>query len=324
MTVAEGVKEVISKLTVKNTDLPENWALLLNSTTQVTYKVKTAKLGSLFNTAAAATVAEAYELKEIISDNESAKSGKIINTGTIDPYTTSWGVNSMNYIKDRYKYPYVDMNQLKEKEWHKLNKIIVAGMALRIEATYSHSDEYLPAKSTAVIYCKDSSDTALKSLLALLNSRYVSYLFKQENSQLSMAGGYMNVNAGNIADIQIPLQLMTNELLADSADSMLELSTELQNKDNAFKQIVASEFEIEKWSTKLNKWWTLDFTDFIKLLKVKLSLAQKDELLQLFDKYKTELQSLDNRIQTTSHEIDKVVYELYDLSLEEIAIVEGR
>jgi len=323
LTVAEGVKEVISKLTVKNTDLPENWALLLNSTTQVTYKVKTAKLGSLFNTAAAATVAEAYELKEIISDNESATSGKIINTGTIDPYTTSWGVNPMNYIKDRYKYPYVDMNRLKEKEWHKLNKIIVAGMALRIEATYSHSDEYLPAKSTAVIYAKDGNNTALKSLLALLNSRYVSYLFKQENSQLSMAGGYMNVNAGNIADIQIPLQFMTNEHLADSADSMLELSTELQNKDNAFKQVIASEFEIERWSTKLNKWWTLDFTDFIKLLKVKLSLTQKDELLQLFDKYKIELQSLDNRIQSTNHEIDQLVYKLYSLSPEEIAVVEG-
>lgn len=322
LTVAEGVKEVISKLTVKNTDLPENWALLLNSTTQVTYKIKTAKLGSLFNTAAAATVAEAYELKEIISDNESAKSGKIINTGTIDPYTTSWGVNSMNYIKDRYKYPYVDMNRLKEKEWHKLNKIIVAGMALRIEATYSHSDEYLPAKSTAVIYAKDGNNTALKSLLALLNSKYVSYLFKQENSQLSMAGGYMNVNAGNIADIQIPLQLMTIEHLADSADIMLKLSAELQNKDNAFKQVVASEFEIEKWSTKLNKWWTLDFTDFIKLLKVKLSLAQKDELLQLFDKYKTELQNLDNRIQTTSNEIDQHVYKLYGLSSEEIALIE--
>ena len=323
LIVVEGVKEVISKLTVKNTDLPENWALLLNSTTQVTYKVKTVKLGSLFNTAAAATVAEAYELKEIISDNESAESGKIINTGTIDPYTTSWGVNSMNYIKDRYKYPYVDINQLKDKKWHKLNKIIVAGMALRIEATYSHSDEYLPAKSTAVIYSKDGSNTALKSLLALLNSRYVSYLFKQENSQLSMAGGYMNVNAGSIADIQIPSQMMSHEHLANSADIMLELSAELQNRDSAFKQIVASEFDIEKWSTKLSRWWTLDFTDFVKLLKVKLSINQKDELIQLFDKYKSELQSLDNRIQTTNHEIDQLVYKLYDISPEEIAMVEG-
>lgn len=323
LTVVEGVKEVISKLIVKNTDLPENWALLLNSNTRVTYKVKTVKLGSLFNTAAAATVAEAYELKEIIQDNEGAKSGKIINTGTIDPYVTSWGVSSMNYIKDRYKYPYVDMNQLKEKEWHRLNKIIVAGMALRIEATYSHGDEFLPAKSTAVIYSMDGDDMALKSLLALLNSRYISYLFKQENSQLSMAGGYMNVNAGNVADIQVPPEVTTNEYLAKSADNILELSVKLQYTDNGFKQIVASEFEIEKWPTKLNRWWTLDFTDFIKLLKVKLSLAQKDELLQLFNKYRVGLNSLDNEIQTTDHEIDQLVYKLYNLTPEEIAIVES-
>lgn len=322
LIVAEGVREVISKLTVKNTDLPENWALLLNSTTQVIYKVKTVELGSLFNTAAAATVAEAYELKEIISDNESAKSGKIINTGTIDPYTTSWGVNSMNYIKDRYKYPYVDIDKLKDKSWHKLNKIIIAGMALRIEATYSRNDEYLPAKSTVVIYSKDGRDTALKSLLALLNSRYVSYLFKQENSQLSMAGGYMNVNAGNVADIQIPSQMMSHNHLANSADIMLELSAELQNRDNAFKRIIASEFEIDKWSTKLRRWWTLDFTDFVKALKTNLSLVQKDELLSLFDKYRTELSQLDAEIQKTDNKIDQLVYKLYGLSADEVCVIE--
>lgn len=324
LIVVEGVKEIISKIIIKNTDLPENWALLLNSNTQVTHRVKTAKLGSLFNTAAAATVAEAYELKEIIRDKESAGSGKIINTGTIDPYVTSWGVSPMNYIKDRYKYPYVSMSALKGKEWHAINKIIVAGMALRIEAAYSKEDEYLPAKSTAVIYSKDGNDLTLKSLLALLNSKYVSYLFKQENSQLSMAGGYMNVNAGNLSDIQLPLEITSNELLATNADEMLSLSTELQSKDNNFRQVVFSEFEIEKWSTKLNRWWTLDFTNFAKALKVKLSLAQKDELLQLFDKYKSELQSIDNKIQKTEKEINQLVYRLYNLTPEEIVVVEGK
>lgn len=323
LTIVEGLKEAVSRAEIDNTDLPDNWALLLNSSTQVTHRVETAKLGTLFNTAAAATVAEAYELKEVMQDNRAAKSGKVINTGTIDPYTTGWGMSSMNYIKDRYKYPYVDTGTLKEKEWHKLNKIIVAGMAIRIEAAYSDGDEFLPAKSTAVIYSKDGNDEILKSLLALLNSKYASYLFKQENSQLSMAGGYMNVNAGNLADIQVPVEITSNAPLADYADRMLKLYAQLQSKDNNFRQLISSEFAVEKWPTKLNKWWTLDFADFVRALKLNLSLAQKDDLLSLFEKYRTDLQHLDTQIQKTDHEIDQIVYKLYDLSSDEIASVES-
>lgn len=322
LTITEGVKEITSKDNIKNLHLPDNWALLLSGNEQIVHKVDTASLGDLFNISAAATVAEAYELKEILRENESATSGKIINTGTIDPYTTDWGMSAMNYIKDRYKFPYVDIGALKKKEWHNLSKIIIAGMALRLEATYSRADEYLPAKSTTVIYSKDDNDTAIKSLLALLNSKYASYLFRQENSQLSMAGGYMNVNARNLGDLQIPVSVIDNEMLANYADKMLELSVELQKKTHGFKQLVMGEFDIDRWATKINKWWVLDFIEFIKLLKIKLSLQQKDELLQLFEKYKSECAELDSKIKKTEQEINSLVYELYNLTPKEITNVE--
>lgn len=83
-----------------------------------------------------------------------------------------------------------------------------------------------------------------------------------------------------------------------------------------------AEFSIEKWSAKLNKWWTLDFSNFVKALKVNLTLAQKDELLQLFEKYKNECAELDTQIQKTDHEIDQLIYKLYGLTTDEIATVE--
>lgn len=324
LTVRDGVKEVISKDSIENTNLPDNWALLLSGNSQIVHKVGTQRLGDMFSTAAAATVAEAYELKEILSENKDAISGKIINTGTIDPYTTDWGVSSMNYIKDKYKHPYVDLAELREKEWHDLNKIIVAGMALRIEAVYSNGNEYLPAKSTAVIYRKDNNENSLKSLLALLNSKYASYLFKQANSQLSMAGGYMNVNANNLSGLQIPIAITANPMLAKHANENLKLSIKLQTKAHSFKRLVMSEFDTEKWPTKLSKWWMLDFTDFVKFLKLKLSLQQKDELLQLFEKYRIECIKLDNQIKKTNYEIDQLVYKLYGLSKDEVEIIEQK
>ena len=320
--IADGVAEVHSKNIVSNSDLPDNWALLLDGNTQVIHTAKTSKISDLFNVSAAATVAEAYELKELMENNATATTGKIVNTGTIDPYQTAWGISPMNYIKDRYTHPHIDMARVKEKEWHDLDKIIIAGMAVRIEACYSSGSEYFPAKSTAVIYRQDNDSKKLKSLLALLNSKYASYLFYQENSQLSMAGGYMNVNKNNIGALKIPLSVVNHQELAGHADEMIEYSKELQDKSYSFTKLVMSEFDIEKWPTKLSWWWTLDYTEFVKALKVKLSLQEKDELLQLFNKYHSELSIIDIKTQETNLKIDQIIYELYNLSPEEIATIE--
>ncbi|MEX0668191.1 MAG: hypothetical protein WD061_00430 [Candidatus Saccharimonadales bacterium] len=55
----------------------------------------------------------------------------------------------------------------------------------------------------------------------------------------------------------------------------------------------------------LNKWWKLEFADFVKALGVNLSLQQKDELLSLFEKYKKECQDLDSLIDKTNDEINR-------------------
>jgi hypothetical protein len=321
-TITEGVAEIISKNSVKNTDLPENWSLLLSGNKKAVHNVETVNLGDLFNVSAAATVAEAYELKELIRENEAVTAGKIINTGTIDPYLTTWGISQINYIKNRYKYPYVDMSRIKGKDWHNVDKIIIAGMAVRIEACFSKGVEFFPAKSTTVVYSKYNDIEKLYGLLALLNSKYVSYLFHQENSQLSMAGGYMNVNKNNIAALKIPTDAFNNQILSNYAIKLIELNASLQSKSHNFKQLVSSELDIEKWSSKLNKWYMLDFTELVSALNLKLSLQQKDELLSLFEKYRTELQQLATQIQKTDHEIDQLVYKLYGLSADEVRVIE--
>ena len=67
----------------------------------------------------------------------------------------------------------------------------------------------------------------------------------------------------------------------------------------------------------------MDYADFTNGLKTNISIAQKDELLQLFNKYKTGLESLDKELQKTDDEINRLVYKLYDLTPEEMVTVEG-
>jgi len=62
----------------------------------------------------------------------------------------------------------------------------------------------------------------------------------------------------------------------------------------------------------------LDLSDF----KIKLSLVQQDEWEEYFSSYKSEINQLQTEKKSTDKTIDKMVYELYDLTEEEIKIVE--
>ena len=111
----------------------------------------------------------------------------------------------------------------------------------------------------------------------------------------------------------------------EKANKMLALNQELQTKSTRFTKRVTDNFEIEKISKKLDSFYNYDFKTFVaelKKQKVVLSLKQQDEWQDYFDSYKTEINQLQNTIQQTDNEIDKMVYELYGLSDEEIKIVE--
>ena len=70
----------------------------------------------------------------------------------------------------------------------------------------------------------------------------------------------------------------------------------------------------------------MDFANFQKELKkqkITIPLKQQDEWDEYFNQYKTECLSIKTEIENTDKEIDKMVYELYGLSEDEVKVVEG-
>ena len=151
-----------------------------------------------------ATVSEAYEIKKVLKDSfEKGNSFKVINTGTIDPYQSLWGVKSMQYIKGKYEYPRIlfsDLNKINKKrvEQAQAEKIIVAGMSSRIEAVYDNG-ETLAGKSTTIILGKN-----LKYVLGILNSSIVCFSINILYNSMKMAGGYLNIGTRELERIPIP------------------------------------------------------------------------------------------------------------------------
>ena len=112
---------------------------------------------------------------------------------------------------------------------------------------------------------------------------------------------------------------------------MLSLNNDFQSLSNKFSTYFASHDPLDKLPGKLEKWYELEFVDFIKELNKAIKgvkgtpLTKKDEFewMELFEENKKKALELKSEIDKTDKEIDKMVYELYGLSEEEIKIVEG-
>ena len=110
------------------------------------------------------------------------------------------------------------------------------------------------------------------------------------------------------------------------------LNHEYLNKQTRnFSKYFSSKYRILKISGKLEKWFELDFSIFINELNKSIKsgkgeiLQKKDEFewMELFEENKKKVLDLKAQIDETDKEIDRIVYELYGLTEEEIQIVEN-
>ena len=107
---------------------------------------------------------------------------------------------------------------------------------------------------------------------------------------------------------------------------MLSLNKDLQEQSKKFQRTIQRKFNLEDLPKKLQDWFLLSYSDFIKELakkKVKLTLSEEAEWEDYFEVESKKAQALKEQIDKTDKEIDQMVYELYGLSDEEIKIVEG-
>jgi type I restriction-modification system DNA methylase subunit len=264
-----------------------NWGILLSTEGSHETKGPSLRLDEVFQIFPAATVAEAYELKEVISEEPPSLSRRVVNTGTIDPFIHDWGLFPMTYIKGKYLHPVAPVEiSHGRKPWHTVDKVIVAGMSQTIEAVFSKGDELFPAKSTVVLTENSGSTVSIYACLVFLNSEAFRSRFVSSNKLNAMAGGYITISKGNLSECRIPASLISNAKdLDELGKKAVELSTDLRSLSIRLMRLLQSEFGDAAWSSKFKNWWDLDFPKFIKALGVALSISAKGELLPVYEDY---------------------------------------
>ncbi len=187
-------------------------------------------------------------------------------------------------------------------------------------------DENILASNTLYSIYPKTSDYSLEYILAILNSSWFKFHWKENYSDnkdlFPKIKGYQLKS--------IPIRVAKEDEQAElSLFSVLRLDMhdEFQTLKTQFLTLLQSKVALEKPNGKLQNWYVLEFKEFVKELakaKIILSLTETNEWLPFFAEQKKKAMELKNEIEKTDKEIDRMVYALYELTEEEVKIVEGR
>ena len=173
------------------------------------------------------------------------------------------------------------------------------------------------------IILNDDSKLKAKFILTLLNSSLINWCYNNQFTNESL----LTVNISKEYLSRIPIKVPTDQQpFIEKAETMLLKNKELQTiKSNVIK-LLQSQYSGININTKLSNWNELSFKDFCKELekqKIKLTISEKAELMQYFETEQTKANSIQQIITQTDKEIDTMVYKLYELTEEEINIIEN-
>jgi tRNA1(Val) A37 N6-methylase TrmN6 len=133
-------------------------------------------LGAHFEVNASMIAADAYDLLPHLIDDPDAPGPKLVTTGLIDPNICHWGQRPCRYLKKDYQHPRLDLSKpltrslAKRVATARRPKILVAGLAKKIEAFLDPAGQYIGAVSTFSIYHPHDDEQALATLLQKLLS----------------------------------------------------------------------------------------------------------------------------------------------------------
>lgn len=163
-------------------------------------------------------------------------------------------------------------------------------------------------------------------ILAILNSKFIKSYFLSKYSDGKQL--FPKIKGFQLKVLPIKVANKKEQTpFVEKADKMLSLNKNLQEASSKFQRTLQRKFEgLEKLPKKFDNWYELTFTDFVlelKKKKIKLSLAEEAEWEEYFLIEQQKCLETKKQIDATDKEIDNMVYKLYDLTDEEITIIEN-
>lgn len=231
-------------------------------------------------------------------------------------------INKKEKYKTNPKYWY-SLHRAREISIFESKKIITPEISLGANMTIDNLGFY--TNTTVYNFIKKHDiNMSEEYLITILNSKLMWFFLK--NTGTMLRGGYFRFMTTYLENFKFPTAtLEQQQSLAQKAEQMIELNKQLHEGINSSLELIKSEYQPKKISQNLEKFYTLGIHPFLEELekqKVKLSLNQKEELINWYKDKSEQLNKIKQQIGTLDHQIDQEVYKLYNLTDEEIKIVE--
>ena len=253
------------------TTLPDClWGIILSNNVSLIEKVfsKSKLLEEVAIVQATSTASEADEYSKYVSEN--IKGLAIINTGTIDRYSTTYGFNKFMNKGKKLEKPILDINKVSEnrRSLYKSPKIIFAKLALRIEGFLDEKGIYASINTNCIH--TPNKDYSIEYLAGLVNSKLLSFIYSELFSGLKMGGGYFQFQAPQIRILPIStaskdkqdqigilvrkmsqLYEKLNQIKDKQTDEKARLEKEIQKTDDEIDQEVYRLYGLTKEEQKI-------------------------------------------------------------------------
>jgi hypothetical protein len=115
--------------------------------------------------------------------------------------------------------------------------------------------------------------------------------------------------------------------MIDLVDNMLIFNSDFQKLSSRFIKLFQSSFLSLTVNNKIETWYEMTFGEFRKELekqKIAIPIKELMDYQELFETNAKEIKERQTKINNTEKAIDKMVYALYDLTEEEIQIIENQ
>ncbi len=202
---------------------------------------------------------------------------------------------------------------------------ITRGNRYKLSSVYLEKEFYNTPSIINIISRKDKN--ILKCILTIINSSLLTWYHLKVNPKANAETSIPKILINDVRNLPISKNIEANMIpFIEKSDLMLSLNKELQVHSQKFQRTMQRKFELEALPKKIQDWYKLTYAEFLKELgkkKVKLTLSQEAEWEDYFLEESKKALEIKATIDDTDKTIDAMVYKLYGLNEEEIAIVEA-
>lgn len=161
-------------------------------------------------------------------------------------------------------------------------------------------------------------------ILTLLNSRLLHWYFQNTHNEFDSL--FPKIKIGQFKSLPFK-KLLPNEQapFIQKCEIMLKENEKLQTLVGSFYETLETRLAVKKKTKNLQKWYLLSYKEFLaelKKQKIEISLKDNREWQDYFSDTQKEVLEIVKIIETTDKEIDQMVYKIYELTDDEIKLVE--